>query len=139
VSRALLYTDIFSEILKGVNQQDVTRAAAYHAIYGQYTISSMTVMEIVKGFQKLQREDRIQRLLAMFPSVEVLAIDASIAEVAGRMYADLERTGQPIGRIDPLIAACALQYGLILVTGNTTHYARVQTLGYSIQLDNWRT
>jgi tRNA(fMet)-specific endonuclease VapC len=138
VIRTLLDTDIFSEILKGVNQQVFTRAAAYQAVYGQYTISSMTVMEIVKGFHKLQREDRIQRLLRMLPSLEVLTIDASVAEIAGRIYADLERVGQPIGRIDPLIAACALQHGLTLVTGNTAHHARVQTLGYSIQLDNWR-
>lgn len=137
-SKVLLDTDIFSEVLKGVDQRVATRAATYYDAYGKYTISSMTVMEIVKGFHKIQREDRIQRLLAMLPNVELIVIDASIAEVAGRMYADLERTGQPIGRIDPLIAACSLRHQMILVSGNTAHYARLQTLGYPIQLDNWR-
>jgi tRNA(fMet)-specific endonuclease VapC len=138
VSKALLDTDIFSEVLKGVDQRVVAKATTYRTIYGQLTISSITVMEIVKGFHKLQREDRIQRFLLVLPAVELLAIDASIAELAGRVYADLERTGQPIGRADPIIAACAIHHGLVLVTGNTAHYKRIQTLGYSLQLDNWR-
>jgi tRNA(fMet)-specific endonuclease VapC len=139
VSRVQLDTDIFSEVLKGVDRRVVATATAYQAAYGHYTISSITVMEIVKGFHKLQREDRIQRFRAILQAVEVLVMDAPIAELAGRIYADLERTGQPIGRADPIIAACAVHHGLILVTGNTAHYARIQALGYDLLLDNWRT
>ena len=138
MSKALLDTDIFSEVLKGVDQRVIARAATYQATYGHYTISSITVMEIVKGFHKLQREDRIQRFRAILPNVEVLAIDTPVAELAGRIYADLERTGQPIGRADPIVAACALHHGLVLVTGNTGHYARIQALGHNLHLDNWR-
>ena len=39
---------------------------------------------------------------------------------------------------DPLIAAIALQAQLPLVTGNTKHFARIQDLGYPLQLANWR-
>jgi predicted nucleic acid-binding protein len=35
-------------------------------------------------------------------------------------------------------AAVAIQYGLELVTGNTSHYQRIQQLGYSLTLVNWR-
>jgi len=59
VDRALLDTDIFSEILKGIDQRVVNKAVAYRAAFGHYTMSVITVMEIVKGFHKLQREDRI--------------------------------------------------------------------------------
>jgi predicted nucleic acid-binding protein len=52
--------------------------------------------------------------------------------------ADLERTGQPIGRADPMIAALALRHDLTLVTGNIAHYQRIQALGYNLSLDNWR-
>jgi predicted nucleic acid-binding protein len=58
--------------------------------------------------------------------------------MAGRIYADLERIGQPIGRADPIIAAIALRYDLTLITGNVAHYQRIQTLGYGLKLDNWR-
>lgn len=61
------------------------------------------------------------------------------ADLAGRIFADLERTGQPIGRIDPLIAAIALQHGLTLVTGNRVHYQRIHTLNFKLRLDNWRS
>ncbi len=130
MDRSLLDTDIFSEILKGTT--------AYHAAFGQYTISVITVMEIVKGFHKLHREDRIQQFLAGLPTIELLTLDAQSAELAGRIYADLERLGQPIGRADPMVAAIALRHGLVLVTGNLSHYQRIQNLGYTLRLENWR-
>lgn len=65
-------------------------------------------LEIVKGFHKLQREDRVQQFLDGLPGVELLTLDQRSAALAGRIYADLERVGQPIGRADPMIAAIAL-------------------------------
>jgi tRNA(fMet)-specific endonuclease VapC len=53
VDKALLDTDIFSEILKGIDQNVVAHATAYRAALGHYTISVITVMEIVKGLHKL--------------------------------------------------------------------------------------
>jgi tRNA(fMet)-specific endonuclease VapC len=138
MDRALLDTDIFSEILKGIDQRVVAKAVEYHAAFGHYTISVITVMEIIKGFHKLQREDRIAQFLAGLPTVEVLLLDLQSAGLAGRIYADLERTGQPIGRADPMIAALALQHDLTLVTGNLAHYQRVQALNYQLKLENWR-
>jgi tRNA(fMet)-specific endonuclease VapC len=38
-----------------------------------------------------------------------------------------------------LIAATALHHGLVLATGNSAHYQRLQPLGYPILLDNWRS
>jgi predicted nucleic acid-binding protein len=38
-----------------------------------------------------------------------------------------------------MIAAIALQHGLTLITGNTTHYERIRTLGYALNIANWRT
>lgn len=139
MDKALLDTDIFSEVLKGVDQNVAAKATAYRATFGRYTISTITVIEIVKGFHKLQREDRVQRFLASIPTLDLLTLDLCSAELAGRIYADLERTGQPIGRADPMIAAIALRHDLTLVTGNLSYYERVQKLGYNLELDNWRT
>ena len=129
---------MFSEILKGIDQRVIARAMAYRTAFGRYTISVITVMEIVKGFHKLQRDDRIEQFLAGLPTVEVLTLDLRSAELAGRIYADLERTGQPIGRADPMIAALALRHDLTLVTGNISHYQRIQSLNYQLTLENWR-
>ena len=139
MDRAPLDTDIFSEILKGIDQKVGARATAHRVTFGYYTLSVITVMEIVKGFHKRQREDRIQQFLAGLPTVELLTLDLQSSELAGRIYADLERTGQLIGRADPMIAAIALHHDLTLVTGNLSHYQRIQLMGYDLRLDNWRS
>jgi tRNA(fMet)-specific endonuclease VapC len=37
-----------------------------------------------------------------------------------------------------MIAALAIRNGLELATGNTSHYQRIQQLGYPLTLVNWR-
>lgn len=138
MDKALLDTDIFSEILKGIAPQVAAQATAYRTIFGRYTISTITVLEIVKGLHKMQRKDRIEQFLDGLTAVDILTLDVPGAELAGCIYADLERTGQPIGRADPIIAAIAIRHDLVLITGNQTHYQRIQDLGYSLRLDNWR-
>jgi tRNA(fMet)-specific endonuclease VapC len=138
LNKTLLDTDILSEVLKGVNRQVLSRSNTYLQAFGQYTISVITVMEIVRGWHRLQREDRVQRFLAALPTTEVLSVDSSTAELAGRIYADLQRTGQLIGVADSIIAATAIQHDLVLVTGNQSHYQHVQSQGYNLKLDNWR-
>jgi tRNA(fMet)-specific endonuclease VapC len=138
LDKVLLDTDIFSEILKGINQQVAARASSYHATVGYYTICTITVLEIVKGWHKRQREDKIQQFFADIIEAEVLTLQQNDAELAGRIYADLERTDQPIGLADAIIAAIAIQNNLTLITGNLSHYQRISALNYSLQLDNWR-
>jgi tRNA(fMet)-specific endonuclease VapC len=139
VNKSLLETDIFSEVMKGVDPHVVQKATAYLAVFGRYTVSAATVMEIVKGLHKQRSSKKLKQFLSHLSAAEVLPFEQNSAEVAGRILADLERAGQPIGRIDPMIAAIALQQGLILVTGNTQHYQRIHALGYKLKLDNWRS
>ena len=139
MEKALIDTDIFSEILKSINQRVAARATAYRNAFGCYTISVITVTEIVKGWHKTRQEERIQQFLREIATLEVWPLELLSAELAGRIYADLERTGQSIGIADSMIAAIALQQNLTLVTGNLSHYQRIQALGYSLKLDNWRT
>ncbi len=138
MEKVLIDTDILSEIRKRINPRVLARATAYLVVFRQYTISSITVTEVVKGWQKLQREDRIQQFLTGISQAEGLPMNAQIAELTGRIYGDLERTGQPIGLADAIVAATAIHHDLILITGNISHYQRIQGLGYSLKLDNWR-
>jgi tRNA(fMet)-specific endonuclease VapC len=139
LDKALLDTDTFSEILKRVDAQVVRRATDYRSQFGVYTISTITIVEIVKGLHKVQREERLREFLKGLSAVEVITLDLSSAELAGRIYADLERTGQPIGRADPMIAAIANRNGITLIIGNTTHYERIKNLNYDLRLGNWRS
>jgi predicted nucleic acid-binding protein len=134
----VLDTDILSEIGKGIDPNITRNAAAYRAAFGRYTLSVITLMEVVRGFQQKQSSQRLQRFLQAIASEEILNFDQAAAELAGRIAGDLDRTGQPIGRADPMIAAIALEHGLELVTGNTSHYQRIQQLGYKLTVVNWR-
>lgn len=138
MDQSLLDTDILSEILKAKNPLVVERAKQYQAEHEHLTISAITVMEIVKGFHQVGRADALKKFLTNIKFSNVLAFDQSCAETAGRIYGDLDRTGQTVGRADPMIAAIAIQHKLTLVTGNMEHYQRIQKLGYTLKLENWR-
>ena len=138
MKKALLDTDILSEILKAKNAGIVSKAVEYKENFERFTISVITVMEIVKGLHKVGRADALKKFLGGLQAIEIISFDENCSVIAGRMFADLENTGQPIGRADPMIAAIAMQHELTLVTGNTAHYERLQKLGYSLKLDNWR-
>jgi tRNA(fMet)-specific endonuclease VapC len=77
---------------------------------GILTLSSVSVMEIVRGFQKNQSARRLQAFLAAVALEEILPFDHSAAELAGRIAGELERVGRPIGIADPMIAAVALPH-----------------------------
>ena len=138
MDKCLLDTDTLSELLKGRDARVAATAARYRQHMGRYTLSTISVMEVVMGWHKLRREDRVRQFLERVASEEVLALDTAGAEVAGRIYADLERSGQPIGRADPMVAGIALSRHLVLATGNTSHYQRIVELGYDLKLVNWR-
>ena len=138
MNKALLDTDIYSEVLKATNPTVTQNATAYRRSQGILTVSAVTVMEIVRGFQKNQSARRLQSFLAAVTLEETLPFDRAAAELAGRIAGELERTGRLIGLADPMIAAVALQHGLELVTGNTAHFQRVQQIGYPLTLINWR-
>ena len=138
MEKTLLDTDIFSEMLKRKHQGVIKTAQQYHAQFSQYTISTFTVLEIVKGFHKVNREEEIQQFLNRLSTIEILTLSVRSAELAGRIYADLERIGEPIGRVDPMIAALAISHDMVLATGNTRHYQRIQAAGYALKLANWK-
>jgi tRNA(fMet)-specific endonuclease VapC len=138
IPRTMLDTDIVSEFLRGRNPTVATRAGQYQRVHGRFTICAITLMEMCSGWQRRGQQARSTAVLQHLRGWEVLAIDGDIATLAGRIDGDLIRTGQPIGIADGLIAAAALHHGLVLATGNSTHYQRLQPLGYPIQLDDWR-
>jgi tRNA(fMet)-specific endonuclease VapC len=138
VDKALLDTDILSEIFKAKNAAIVANAVSYKEVFGQFTISAITVMEIVKGLYKMGRAEALRKFLAGLNSSEVLPFSQDCGEIAGRIFADLERVGHPIGRADPMIAAIAIHNNLTLITGNVVHYKQIQELGYPLELSNWR-
>ncbi len=83
--KVLLDTDIFSEILKNIDRRIARRAEEHVSSEGPYAISTITVMEIVKGLRKKGQEDRVQKFVAELPTIAVLNFDTRGAELAGRI------------------------------------------------------
>ncbi|NEP60389.1 MAG: type II toxin-antitoxin system VapC family toxin [Symploca sp. SIO2G7] len=52
-----------TKTIKNKNTNVFHKPQNYRAVFGQYTISIITVTEIVKGFHKVQRESAIRRFL----------------------------------------------------------------------------
>lgn len=138
MDRALLDTDILSELMRRRNAHVVNHAAAYRREFGRLTITTLSIVEIVKGLVKAGRDSKIDAFLRFAGDHEVLTLDAEAASLAGRAYARLEAQGISIGRIDPLIAAIAMRHGCELVAGNSEHYQRLRDLGFHLSLADWR-
>jgi tRNA(fMet)-specific endonuclease VapC len=138
MNKAILDTDILSEVLKNRNPQVAIAADKYRAVFGRLTFSSISVMEVVKGLHKANQTKRLELFLQSLALEEVLLFGSVAAEIAGRIAADLERSGQTIGRADPMIAGIAINQGLVLVTANTDHFQRIRDLGYQLEIENWR-
>jgi len=66
-------------------------------------------------------------------SYQSLPFNDKEAEFYGKIKADLERLGSPIGPNDVLIASIALANNLILVTHNTREFSRVAGLS----IEDW--
>ncbi len=140
MNKALIDTDIFSEIIKGKNTKVIRKAEKYYTEKEIYTISIFTVLEILKGFYKKNLINQAQRFLLKVKEKEweILDIEIESIHTASKIYGELEKIGKPIGNNDPMIASIAIENQLALVTGNTKHYERIQELGYPLLLENWK-
>ena len=58
MSKALLDTDTYSEILKAANPTVIRHATGYRLGHGELTVAAVTVMEIVCGFQRNRNRRR---------------------------------------------------------------------------------
>ena len=101
---------------------------------GQVAISSITYSELCFGVKKSKLWERNAQALEQFISpLEVLSYPEEAGMVYGKVRADLELSGRPIGPLDTLIAAHAKFLGYTLVTNNVSEFSRVSGL----KVENW--
>ena len=97
-------------------------------------ISSVTYAELVHGVEKSQSIEKNRVALALLlANIEIMDFDTSAAESYGKIRADLEKAGKPIGPLDMMIAGHAKALGYVVVTNNTKEFERVEGL----KLENW--
>lgn len=97
-------------------------------------ISAITYAELMHGVEKSEAKERNRVAITMFlSSISILEFNNSAAEEYGRIRAELEKKGTPIGPMDLLIAGHARSEKLILVTNNTREFLRVKNL----EVEDW--
>jgi len=101
---------------------------------GRIGVSSVVVHELYVGAYKSQKvEFNLETLRLLFADIPVLEMDREDARSAGEVRAALARHGTPIGPYDVLIAGQAKARKLVLVTNNTSEFARVEDL----KIEDW--
>ena len=98
-------------------------------------LSTVVVAELRYGADhSARRRTNHGRIDALLDEIECLDFDLRAAATCGRVRAQLEAAGKPIGPNDMLIAAHALSRGLSVITDNVVEFRRVK----SLKIDNWR-
>ena len=92
-------------------------------------ISSVTYAELVCGVEKSEAVDKNRLALSLLlASIEILDFDTRAADEYGKVRADLEKRGIPIGPLDMLIAGHARSLGYTVVTNNIREFSGVKNL-----------
>jgi predicted nucleic acid-binding protein len=127
-TRTVIDTDILIDLLRNVKKV----VAFLTEIEESRSLLSTTVInafELYHGAHKSR--EREQNLLAtrkLLNRLILLPLGLTSAETAGRIYAQLETKGQPIGLRDALIGAITLTKGYTIVTRNVEHFQKITGL-----------
>jgi len=128
----VLDTDHCIEILRG-NSKVVAKLKALGEDIEVYT-TIISAAELFYGARRsLKPEQSLREVKALLQDVPVLDVDLSSAERYGQLKAHLSEKGEVIADNDLFIASIILSRGLILVTHNIQHYARIPNL----RLEDW--
>jgi len=129
--RWLIDTNIVIAISK---QRSEVLQRLQHTPASDILLSSVVLAEIEYGIVKSARPEHNRRVYdAIVQAFAVVNFTAEAARHYGRLRAELERQGQPIGPNDMMIAAQALATQAVLVTDNQREFSRVTGL----TVENW--
>ena len=118
----LLDTNVLSELRKGSRADERVRRWFAETDGADLFTSVLVLGEIRRGIESIRRRDNVaaealeqwaQRTVETFGE-HVLPVDARIADRWGRL-----NVPDPLPTVDGLLAATALEHGLVLVTRNT--------------------
>lgn len=130
--RYMLDTNICIYAIKHKPEQVFMRLQEHDPI--DICISSVTYAELVHGVEKSKAIEKNRVALALLlANIEIMNFDSLAAESYGKIRADLEKAGTPIGPLDMMIAGHAKALDYTVVTNNTKEFARVKGL----KLENW--
>lgn len=127
----MLDTNILSDLVRHPQGQ----VAQHIARVGEGAVCTSIIVAAELRFGAAKRQsDRLSAQLEMILGVlDVQPFDAPADAAYGRLRAQMEAEGLPIGGNDMLIAAHALATGSVVVTDNRREFERVADL----KVENW--
>jgi tRNA(fMet)-specific endonuclease VapC len=129
----LLDTNVCVDYLNGRFPEVVSRIQAVSP--DDLCTSSVVAAELRYGADRSKQPKRNHaRIDDLLRELRCLAFDEASARLFGRVRAQLEGRGTPIGPYDMMIAAHALFLRCTLVTDNLEEFRRVSGL----EVENWR-
>lgn len=129
--RYMLDTNIISDLVR--NPQGAVFEKIAEIGGDAVCISIITAAELRYGCAKRGSAKLLQQVEAILNALEILPLDVPTDTEYGRIRAELEAAGKPIGPNDLLIAAHAYALGAVLVTANLAEFSRVR----GIKVENW--
>lgn len=125
----LFDTDAISEVLRRRPASAYLEWLAAIPREDQF-VSAVSIGELFRGaYRSAMRERHLENIRErVLPAVTTLPFDANVAQVFGRISAQLESLGQRLADADVQIAATALHFDLELITGNMRHFERISDL-----------
>ena len=130
--RYMLDTNICIYVIKHKTEKVLRKLQTIHP--EDVCISSVTYAELVHGVEKSAAVEKNRLALSMLlANMEILDFDVDAADCYGKIRADLEKKGRPIGPLDMMIAGHAQSLGYTVVTNNVKEFSRVSAL----RIENW--
>jgi tRNA(fMet)-specific endonuclease VapC len=127
----MLDTNIISDLIRNPQGRSFQRITE---VGDQNICTSIIVAcELRYGCIKSGSPRLLRAVTDLLDEITVLPFDAPAYERYGRIRAELEAVGKPIGGNDLLIAAHALAAGATIATANDREFRRVPTL----DVENW--
>ena len=115
-------TDVLIDYLAGKGEAD-----AVERLLGRGALRTTVIsrFELLSGAKNPKQLARLVQLLGAVPS---LGLDDAAADAASEIRRFLERSGNPIGMADSLIAGIVTSTGGTLLTRNRRHFERVPAI-----------
>jgi tRNA(fMet)-specific endonuclease VapC len=135
-TRYLLDTNILSDLLKNPQGKVAQKISALSSEERDSLATSIIVAaELRYGVAKSGSSILAGRVDQLLEAIEILPLEAKADQHYGRIRAQLEKMGTPIGGNDLLIAAhvLAIDADAALVTDNVREFKRVKGL----RVENW--
>ena len=130
--RHMLDTNVCIELIRNAPESLVKRIAGLPD--GAVLLSAIVQAELETGVAKSSDPARNGEALQAFLSCfEIVPFDEAAAAWYGKIRAELESAGTPIGPLGTLIAAHAVAVDATLVTANEREFSRVGLL----RVENW--